>query len=115
MTLSDIAVQLETFAEAEWQKVENEAISIVQEIEPVVESALGQAVKQFGQLAVSTVMSLMQGAEASLTGGEKLNLTVTTIVDAAEKQAVSLAQADATALAKNAYSAVMSKAPGASS
>lgn len=110
MTFHDIITQLEEFAQAEWQKVEDEAIAIEQAVVPVVETALAQAAQQFGQLAVQTVMKLMQGAEASLSGGEKLNLTVTTLIDDAEKQALTLAHDDATALAKNAYVAVMSTA-----
>lgn len=111
MTLQDIATDLENLAEKAWEASVAESKVIVQEVEPVVESALAQAVNQFGELAVQTVIGFMQGVEASFTGGEKLNLTVTTLIDAAEKQAVTLAQADATALAKTAYAAVMSKAP----
>lgn len=111
MTLKDIVAQLEGWAEEEWQKVEAEAVKIEQEVEPVVESSFAQAVSQFGQLAVSTVTNLMTSAGAALSGGEKLNLTVTTITDAAEQAGVQLAAADATALANNAYTAVMGKAP----
>ena len=108
---SDIANSLEAIAEKAWEAVQAEAKVIVQEVEPVIESAFAEAAKQFGSIAINTVISLMQGVEASLTGGEKMNLTVTTILDAAEKQAVGLAEADASALAKNAYLAVMAKAP----
>ena len=111
MNLSDIAADLEALAQTAWDEVKAEAKVIVQEVEPVIESAFATAAKQFGDLAVKTVIGLMQGAETSLSGGEKLNLTVTTILDGAEQQAVSMAEADATALAKSAYAAVMSKAP----
>lgn len=110
MTFSDLVKDLEKFAEDEWQKVEDEAIAIEQAIVPVIETALAQAFQQFGQLAVQTVMSFMAGAQASLSGGEKLNLTVTTILDDAEKQAITLAETDASALAKAAYAAVMGAA-----
>lgn len=113
MTLQDIAADLENMADKAWETAVAEAKVIVQEVEPVIESAFAAAVKQFGDLAVQTVISLMQGVESSFTGGEKLNLTVTTLIDAAEKQAVTLAHGDATALAKSAYAAVMSKAPAA--
>lgn len=112
MTFTDLAHELENMAGRAWQAVEAEAVTIVQEVEPVIESALASAVKQFGDLAVQTVISLMHGEQASLSGGEKLNLTVTTILDTAEKQAVTLAEADATALAKTAYLAVQSRNPG---
>lgn len=112
MTFSDIAASLETFAEQEWQKFEDGAIAIEQKIEPVVESGLAQAASQFGQLAVQTVMNLMTAAGASLSGSEKLNLTATTIVQAAEKASVQIAAADVTALSQSAYTAVIGKAPG---
>lgn len=113
MSLKDIAASLEAFAVQGWDKVKAEAITIEQEVEPVIESGLAQAVSQFGQLAVQTVMNLMTAAGASLSGGEKLNLTVTTITDAAEKAGVALAAQDATALAQNAYTAVIGTAPAA--
>lgn len=110
VTFATIAADLEGFAEAEWEKVKAEAIVIEQKVEPVVESAFAQAVQQFGQLAVQTVMSLFGAAGAGLTGSSKLNLTATTIVEAAEKQGVTLAEADVSALAKNAYTAVIGTA-----
>lgn len=114
MNFGDVIKDLEAFAEKEWEVVKTEAIHIEQELLPVVETAFIQALQQFGQLAVQTVVNLMTAAYASLSGGEKLNLTVTTIVDAAEKQGIAIAEADATALAKNAYAAVIGKAPPAS-
>lgn len=111
MKLSDILAPLEDFAKAEWDKVKAEAIVIEQEVVPVLESGLALAVKQFGQLAVQTVMSLMGAAGASLSGGEKLNLTATTIKDAAVQAGVALAEQDVTALAQNSYLAVMGHAP----
>lgn len=111
MTLNDILAPLEDFAKAIWAKVEAEAIVIEQKIEPVIESGLALAVTQFGQLAVQTVVNLMGAAGAALSGGEKLNLTVTTVTDAAQKAGVQLAAHDATALAQNAYIAVMGHAP----
>lgn len=113
MKLSDILAPLEDFAKAEWEKVKAEAIVIEQEVVPVLESGLALAVKQFGQLAVQTVVSLMGAAGAGLSGGEKLNLTATTIKDAALQAGVSLAEADVTALAQNSYIAVMGHAPAA--
>lgn len=113
MTLKDIVAKLEGFAEAAWEKIKTEAIHIEQEIEPVVESAFAAAVEQFGELAVNTVTKLMTEEFANLSGTAKLNLTATTIVDEAEKQGKAIAAADATALAKNAYTAVMGKAPAA--
>lgn len=113
MTLKDIVDKLEGFAEAAWKRIEDEAIRIEQEVEPVVESAFAAAVEQFGELAVNTVTKLMTEEFANLSGTAKLNLTATTIVDAAEQQGKAIAAADATALAKNAYTAVMGKAPAA--
>jgi hypothetical protein len=110
---NDIISQLEAFAEHEWEVIKADAIAIEQAVEPVIESAFHQLVQQFGMLAVQTVTGLMTGAQASLSGGEKFNLTVTTIVDAAEKAAVQIVQSDASALAKNAYLAVMATAPKA--
>lgn len=111
MTLNDVLAPLEAFAEAEWEKVKTEAIKIEQEVEPVIESGLATAVKQFGQLAVQTVINLMGAAGVALSGGEKLNLTATTIKDAAVQAGVQLADADVTALSQNAYIAVMGKSP----
>lgn len=111
MTLKEIMAKLEGFAEKAWDKVKSEAIVIEQKVEPVVESAFAQAVEQFGELAVNTVTRLMTAEGAALSGGEKLDLTARTIVDAAAQAGKDLAAADATALAKNAYTAVMGKAP----
>lgn len=112
-TLSQIVADLEAFAVKEWKVVEAQTVEIVQEIEPVVENGFALLVKQFGQLAVATVVNLMTSAGAAMTGSEKLNLTATTVVDAAEKAGFSVLAADATALANNAYVAVMGTAPGA--
>ena len=112
MSLRDIIVTLETLAERAWASIKAEAVEIEQAIEPVIESGLALAVQHFGQLAIETVTELMTAVGSSLKGSEKLNLTVTKIIDAAEKKGIKIAQADATALAKNAYAAVMSKAPG---
>lgn len=113
MTLTDILAPLEAAAEAEWAKVKAEVIAIEQKVEPIIESGLALAVQDFGQLAVQTVMSLLGAAGTSLSGGEKLNLTATTIVQAAETQGKKIAAQDVTALAQNAYTAVIGKAPAA--
>lgn len=113
MTLHDIVAGLESLAQQAWDKIKAEAITIEQKVEPVVESGLAVAFQHFGHLAVETVTELMTAAGANLSGGEKLNLTVTKIVDAAEQKGIAIAHADATALAKNAYAAVMGKAPAA--
>ena len=100
-TLSSIVASLEADASAEWAKVKAEATVIEQEVEPVVESSFATLASQFGTLAVSTVMNLMGAAGAALSGGEKLNLTATTIVQAAEAAGVATVEGDVTALAKN--------------
>lgn len=111
MKLSELVVSLEVAAENEWKRIEDEAIDIFQKVEPVVESALAELFRDFGALAVSTVINLMTDAGKSLSGGEKLNLTVTTVVDAAEKVGKSILAAHVTTLAQSAYAAVMGKAP----
>lgn len=113
MTLKDLILDLEKKAALGWQKIVADAIAIEQKIEPVVETGLSLALQHFGQLAVDTVFELMTAAGNQMSGGEKLNLTVTKIVDAAEQKGIAIAQADATALAKNAYASVMGRAPGA--
>lgn len=110
-TLSTVLAPLEQWAKDEWAKIEAEGIKIEQEVEPVLESGLALAVKDFGQIAVQTVVNLMGAAGTALSGGEKLNLTATTIVQAAESAGKTIASQDVTALAQNAYTAVVGQAP----
>lgn len=109
--LQDAITNLETFAEQEWQKVEATAVSIEQETVPEVETALVTALEQFGEFAVTTVMGLFSGANASLSGSEKLNLAATTIKANAATAGVTLLDHIVTALAENAYTVVMGTAP----
>lgn len=110
MSLQTIITTLEGYAETALQKIEDEGKIIVQELEPVIESAFTQLCAQFGELAVQTVVNLMTAAGESLSGSEKLNLTATTITDAAIQAGKQALAADVTALAKNAYEAVLGKA-----
>lgn len=103
--------QLEAMAETAWEKVENEAIEIEQKLVPVIEDGFAMLLNDFGTLAVNTVINLMTGAFAHLSGSEKQNLTATTITDAAESAGKAVLAADVTTLAKNAFIAVVGKAP----
>lgn len=113
MKFSDIATQLEAFAQAEIAKLEagagkvGEAIAEdLQKAEPVLEDAFVTILKQFGALASQIVVGLMMNTVDNLSGGEKHNLAVTTLVDNAAQQGVQILAADATALIKNTYLAV---------
>lgn len=115
--LSDIVAQVEAQAatavaegEQEVSKLVGEAVEVTEEaveaVEPVLKQELGLLVSQFGTLAAQLVMSLMGAAGAALTGTAKANLAVTSLVQAAANQGVTLLDADASTLIKNAFVAV---------
>ena len=111
MSLSTIAATFEAAADAEWTRIKTEAITIEQEIVPEAESAFESLVTQFAPLVMSTISNLATAAFVSLSGGEKLNLAATTIVDTAAQQGVTIAAADASALVKNGFEAFQAAAP----
>lgn len=113
MKFSDIATQLEDFAKEELAKLEAGAGNVgeiiadgLQKVEPVLEDAFVAILKQFGALASQIVVGLMTNTVDNLSGGEKHNLAVTTLVDNAAQQGVQILAADASALIKNTYLAV---------
>lgn len=115
MDMRTLADQLESLASAAWQKAENEAVEIIQEIGPIVEDGLVKAVEHLGQLAVLTVMQLMGAAGVvdgrQLSGSEKHNLAVTTIVDQAAQKGLDILATDISALVKNSFVAIVSQKP----
>lgn len=98
--------ELKSCAVSVLAKIEAEGKVIVQVIEPIAENAFAQAVAQFRTLATETVVNLMTEAGAALSGDEKANLAVTTLLDHAEQTGIALAESDASALVKNAFLAV---------
>ena len=60
---------------------------------------------------MSTISSLAVGELAKLSGSEKTNLSVTTLVQGAAAQGVTLLAADATAMVKNGFEAFKAAAP----
>lgn len=116
MSLQNVAQNLEAFAEKEWEDIKNGVKDIGSTIDqiveaevPVIESSLEIAARQFGQLAIQTVISLFGSAGAALAGNAKLNLTATTIVDAAAKTGVTLLEQDVSTLAQNAFVAAQNR------
>lgn len=108
----EIIAGLEAKAKAEWTKVEAAGEHITQELVQVVEDGFAAAAKDFGGLAISTALKFMQEEYNQLTGAEKHGNVVTTLIQEAEAKAKVLAIADAQALAKNAFLAVVGTAPG---
>lgn len=111
MKLSDVFDQLKALAAAEWERIKAEGIAIEQKIVAVEQDTLGAAVEQFGAFAMQTITGLMTAEWAHLTGTEKNNLAVTTLIDKAEQDAKKLLHADAAAIVKNGFVALSETAP----
>ena len=110
-SLSATVTKLEDFAKAEWAKVETIAENVAAAVDSEAEDGFEKLVTDFGQFAVATVISLFTTEFDNLTGSEKNNLAVTTVVDNAAQAGVTLLAEDATALVKNAFVAVVGTAP----
>lgn len=111
-TLSTVAQKFEAFAAAEWARIKAEGIVIAQEIETGVEAGASAAITEFemlvtqlGPFALQTVSNLATAEFNHLSGNEKNNLAVTTVVDNAEQQSISIAAQDASTIVKNAWMA----------
>lgn len=114
---TDIAAKVEAFAEAAVAEGEKDFEAIIAGIEPAVEAAaeavapivvtaLNDLVDQLGGVASQLVLSLMGAAGDALTGSAKANLGATSLIDAAAKKGIALADSDASTLIKNAFAAV---------
>jgi len=111
MSLQTIEQTLAAAAAAEWAKIKAEGIVIEQELVADAKTTFATVVEQFGPLVMSTISNLATAEFASLTGGEKQNLAVTTVVDKAAQSGIVLLAEDATALVKNGFEAFQAAAP----
>lgn len=109
-TLSTVAQQFEAFAAAEWARIKAAGIVIAQDIEKGAEAGASAAitefealVTQFGPFALQTVSNLATAEFNHLSGNEKNNLAVTTVVDNAAQAGVALVAQDASTIVKNAW------------
>lgn len=112
ITFSDIVSKLEGYAKVAVQAVETTGEKIITDVEDVVEAALPAAMTQLGQFAVQTVTNLFGAAGAGLSGSEKKGLAVTTVLQQAETQGVTLLDDIASALVENSFTAVVSVLSG---
>lgn len=109
---ADLAAELENLAEEAWSRAEAAGKQLVQELVPVIEDGLQRAVEDFGALACDLVLKFMQQEFESWSGREKHGNVVAGLIQEAEAKGKALAIADAQALAKNVFLAVVAKAPG---
>lgn len=117
-TLSSVAQKFEAFAKAEWQRIKAAGIVVEQEIETGLEAGASAAITEFellvtqlGPFALQTVSNLATAEFNHLSGNEKNNLAVTTVVDNAEQQGIAIAAQDASAIIKNAWLAFTGQKP----
>jgi hypothetical protein len=102
-TFAELWSELKSDAAASVAAVKAEAVALETQIVPVIESDIVLVLSQLKQLAIDTVLT---AAKEALTGGEKLGLVVTTVLQAAEAEGKAIAVGDAQMLAQQAYYAV---------
>ncbi len=107
-TFTELWEEIKTEALNIWQGVKNEALVLEHTLVPTVEADIVLVLSQFKSVALDTVMALAQQEFANLTGTQKQDITVQSILGAAKNAGKVIVQQDAVLLAQQAYQGLAS-------